>query len=64
MLEVSAIKDIENDLKLINENAVAKDNRLLTLNRFGDFIQNHSTLKRLSVSSLRFNSFNVQQNQR
>lgn len=65
MWELSATKDIKKDLELINENALAKENRLLTLNHLGEFIQNHSTLTELSVPSLKScETFCVQQNQR
>lgn len=40
-------KSIENDLKLFNENTAS--DRLLTLKLIADFIETHSTLKKLSV---------------
>lgn len=40
---------MKNDLKLIKKDGKAKENRLLTVKRLGDFIENHSACKELSV---------------
>lgn len=50
------IEDIKRDLKLIKGNASAKENRSLSLNHLGDFIQNHLITTGLSVSSLWFHA--------
>ena len=59
------IKHLKKDLNLINECATTHKNRLLTLNRIGDFINFHSTLKKLSwlcvlCSQFVFNHNNTQ----
>lgn len=56
LLAVSIIKVVRNDLKLFNENALADENRLLILKRLIDFIENHSAVKKLSVSSQNFHA--------
>lgn len=60
-MELLLTNDIKSDLKLFNENAMVKDNRSLAFKRFGDFIENHWTLKQLSVSITPF--YAGQQNQ-
>lgn len=46
---LSVATDIKTDLKMINENAKIKQNRLMTLERLFEFIEFHSKLKELSI---------------
>lgn len=45
---LSFTEDIRNDVKSLNENAKSQTNRFQTLKQISDFVQYHSTFKRLS----------------
>lgn len=60
LVEVTMIADIKVDLKLIDEDALARTDRRMVLNRLGDFIRNHSTIKKFSVSSPRLHRLLVE----
>lgn len=47
--ELSMTTHVKTDLKLINESAKMKENRLSTLKRLSEFIEFHSRLKELSI---------------